>query len=314
VTATGSREAARIQLSRAKGWRLPPGAVMAARPSKWGNPFRIGEAVARERRRHAARSGSGSRHHGGPERKTIMTDLTVARELRAAAEQARADTSLPPAVGAALAGLLDAEALDYEDYDAVTQAFRAGDVAGDLDPAVALARAYLAARPPGVPEPAGPGYAVLQVTVPARAVPCGSCGGLGVTGDRFEMRGDHGPILVCDVICKACGGCGNGGDHQDCAADMHAWPGDPDDGYADELAALDDECDGRDRCPSCVTGRGWNAVQGYTTHAPTIEGGATAEDVTLRVPCGCAEARLITGADPAALASVIRLGAEDQQR
>jgi hypothetical protein len=32
----------RIQLRRAKGWRKPPGAVVVARPSRWGNPFRIG--------------------------------------------------------------------------------------------------------------------------------------------------------------------------------------------------------------------------------------------------------------------------------
>jgi len=31
--------AERIQLSRAKGWRLPAGAVSVARPTKWGNPF-----------------------------------------------------------------------------------------------------------------------------------------------------------------------------------------------------------------------------------------------------------------------------------
>ncbi len=32
----------RIRLSRAKGWRLPPGAVVVARPTPWGNPFRVG--------------------------------------------------------------------------------------------------------------------------------------------------------------------------------------------------------------------------------------------------------------------------------
>jgi len=31
----------RIQLSRRKGWRLPPNTVNVARPSKWGNPFRV---------------------------------------------------------------------------------------------------------------------------------------------------------------------------------------------------------------------------------------------------------------------------------
>lgn len=43
----------RIQLRRTKGWRLPDGAVVVTRPSRWGNPFRIqegttaAEAVAR---------------------------------------------------------------------------------------------------------------------------------------------------------------------------------------------------------------------------------------------------------------------------
>jgi hypothetical protein len=31
----------RIQLQRAKGWVKPPDAVVVARPSKWGNPFRV---------------------------------------------------------------------------------------------------------------------------------------------------------------------------------------------------------------------------------------------------------------------------------
>lgn len=31
----------RIRLSRAKGWRKPEGAVVVARPSRWGNPFRV---------------------------------------------------------------------------------------------------------------------------------------------------------------------------------------------------------------------------------------------------------------------------------
>lgn len=32
----------RIQLSRRKGWRKPEGAIVVARPTKWGNPWRIG--------------------------------------------------------------------------------------------------------------------------------------------------------------------------------------------------------------------------------------------------------------------------------
>jgi hypothetical protein len=34
-------EPRRLQLSRRKGWRLPPGAMSVARPTKWGNPFRV---------------------------------------------------------------------------------------------------------------------------------------------------------------------------------------------------------------------------------------------------------------------------------
>jgi hypothetical protein len=33
----------RIQLSRKAGWRMPPNSVSVARPSKWGNPFKIGK-------------------------------------------------------------------------------------------------------------------------------------------------------------------------------------------------------------------------------------------------------------------------------
>jgi hypothetical protein len=32
----------RVQLSRAKGWRMPPNTVKVARPSRYGNPHRIG--------------------------------------------------------------------------------------------------------------------------------------------------------------------------------------------------------------------------------------------------------------------------------
>lgn len=37
----------RIQLSRRKGWRKPDGAIVVARPSKWGNPFVIGDTRLR---------------------------------------------------------------------------------------------------------------------------------------------------------------------------------------------------------------------------------------------------------------------------
>jgi len=33
----------RIQLSRAKGWRMPPNTVVVSRPSLWGNPFKAAD-------------------------------------------------------------------------------------------------------------------------------------------------------------------------------------------------------------------------------------------------------------------------------
>lgn len=35
----------RIQLKRTKGWRIPENTVVVSRPSKWGNPYRIGDDV-----------------------------------------------------------------------------------------------------------------------------------------------------------------------------------------------------------------------------------------------------------------------------
>ena len=33
----------RVQLSRAKGWRMPANTVKVDRTTKWGNPFKVGE-------------------------------------------------------------------------------------------------------------------------------------------------------------------------------------------------------------------------------------------------------------------------------
>lgn len=35
--------AKRIQRQRTKGWKMPEGAVYVGRPTKWGNPNRVGE-------------------------------------------------------------------------------------------------------------------------------------------------------------------------------------------------------------------------------------------------------------------------------
>lgn len=37
----------RIQRQRTKGWRMPEGAIYVGRPTKWGNPFRVGAVVNR---------------------------------------------------------------------------------------------------------------------------------------------------------------------------------------------------------------------------------------------------------------------------
>lgn len=32
----------RVQLRRTKGWRMPPNTVNVARPTQWGNPYKVG--------------------------------------------------------------------------------------------------------------------------------------------------------------------------------------------------------------------------------------------------------------------------------
>lgn len=41
---TRNRSPQRIQLKRTKGWRMPDGVVVVARPSMWGNPWRVGQS------------------------------------------------------------------------------------------------------------------------------------------------------------------------------------------------------------------------------------------------------------------------------
>lgn len=59
--------AERIQLCRQRGWRKPPGAIVVARPTKWGNPIRITpERVNQPCRMMYRVHGSPMDHHGGP--------------------------------------------------------------------------------------------------------------------------------------------------------------------------------------------------------------------------------------------------------
>ncbi len=41
----------RVQYSRARGWRKPPGTVLVARGTRWGNPFLLGEDGTANRER-----------------------------------------------------------------------------------------------------------------------------------------------------------------------------------------------------------------------------------------------------------------------
>ena len=38
----------RIQLKRTRGWRKPEGAIVVSRPSRWGNPWKIGPETVPE--------------------------------------------------------------------------------------------------------------------------------------------------------------------------------------------------------------------------------------------------------------------------
>lgn len=51
---TPAERARRVQRKRTAGWRMPQDAIYVGRPTKWGNPWRVGalpaaEAVARYR-------------------------------------------------------------------------------------------------------------------------------------------------------------------------------------------------------------------------------------------------------------------------
>src|SRR3990167_7060047 len=49
----GMKEPRRIQRKRKKGWRMPDGAVYVGRPTKWGNPWQVGDWIDGQRVTHA---------------------------------------------------------------------------------------------------------------------------------------------------------------------------------------------------------------------------------------------------------------------
>ena len=53
----------RIQLRRTKGWRKQPGAIVVARPTKWGNHYRISPTMSRAEAVENYRRWLGTRGH-----------------------------------------------------------------------------------------------------------------------------------------------------------------------------------------------------------------------------------------------------------
>lgn len=88
---------ARIQLRRTAGWRLPSGAVVVSRPSKWGNPFDWREAQA---------------EWGGTDDEARAAVVTIYRDWLTMAEPERFGADLRPRRVAILAGLSDLRGRD----------------------------------------------------------------------------------------------------------------------------------------------------------------------------------------------------------
>lgn len=68
----------RVQLHRAKGWRKPDGVVVVARPSRWGNPFRIGPTMDRA----ASVAAFEAMVAGDPDERDYPSDEEIRAELR----------------------------------------------------------------------------------------------------------------------------------------------------------------------------------------------------------------------------------------
>lgn len=76
----------RVQLSRAKGWKMPENTVRVARPSLWGNPFVVGQIdhATREQivdRAHAVRLFEQRWFNNGADPMGVMLE-EVRRDLR----------------------------------------------------------------------------------------------------------------------------------------------------------------------------------------------------------------------------------------
>ena len=72
-----ARTPRRLQLQRARGWRKPEGAVVVARPSRWGNPYTAEDAGSRA----AALVAFRTRLAGPPESRRYPSDEEIRAEL-----------------------------------------------------------------------------------------------------------------------------------------------------------------------------------------------------------------------------------------
>jgi len=71
----------RIQLRRTTGWRLPDGAVVVARPTKWGNPYRIGDPGIDDRATAVARFATLLAGRGDAADRPYPSDAEIRTEL-----------------------------------------------------------------------------------------------------------------------------------------------------------------------------------------------------------------------------------------
>ena len=76
----------RIQLSRRKGWRIPPGTVKVDRSTKWGNPWTV------EKAREAGYAGTDGQLRAmcaGMFRNALLRDLPAVAQVRATLHELR---------------------------------------------------------------------------------------------------------------------------------------------------------------------------------------------------------------------------------
>ena len=92
----------RIQLQRTKGWRKPEGVIVVARPTRWGNPFKVGEYAP-----HVHPSAAWPHHLYIDRHRVVRADQAVAlyRRIVTQPEEHRYDGFTPPTLAEIVAEL-----------------------------------------------------------------------------------------------------------------------------------------------------------------------------------------------------------------